>query len=146
MQIIIRNLQKKISVSQKKAKTLIRKVLASERIHRSGEITVCFVDDTQIKELNLWYLGELSATDVISFQTESSKYLLVADIAVSCDTAKRQARIFKTSPLYEVYLYVVHGVLHALGYDDNTDRKRAIMQKKAESILTAAGISVSCDV
>lgn len=87
------------------------------------------------------YLGELCPTDCISFQTVDSKRCLIADIAVSTDTAVRQGRLYKTSALYETYLYVVHGVLHALGYDDNTNRKRALMQKKAETILTAVGIS-----
>ncbi|HPT07853.1 MAG TPA: rRNA maturation RNase YbeY [Candidatus Omnitrophota bacterium] len=142
MQITILNLQKKILINQVKAKTLIRKTLASERVAKRGEITVRFVDDKHIQALNLLYLGELCPTDVISFQTENSQVRLVADIAVSTDTAVRQARVFKTSALYETYLYVVHGVLHALGYDDNTDRKRGIMQKKAEIILATAGISL----
>jgi len=81
------------------------------------------------------YLGRDSSTDVISFDNSSGKWGLLADIVVSTETAVRQSRIFKTAPIYEVYLYVIHGVLHLLGYDDNTARKRKLMQKKAESIL-----------
>jgi probable rRNA maturation factor len=84
--------------------------------------------------LNLLYLGEYAATDVISFSLVNTKKELTGDIAVSGESAIRNARIFKTTPAGELYLYVVHGVLHLLGYDDNTQRNRKIMQEKAKNI------------
>jgi len=92
------------------------------------------MNDKQIRELNLFYLGKCGATDVISFNIVNTKKELVADIAVSTDTAVRNAETFKTTPGYELYLYIVHGILHLLGYDDNTARKRDLMQRKAQEI------------
>ena len=60
---------------------------------------------------------------------------LFADIVISTDRAISNAKIFKTSPLYELYLYVVHGVLHILGYDDKTKKDRLLMRKREESLL-----------
>jgi len=60
---------------------------------------------------------------------------LCADIIVSTDTAVRNAKAYKTSASYELNLYVVHGMLHFLGYDDKTARDRKKMDKKAAQYL-----------
>jgi rRNA maturation RNase YbeY len=88
--------------------------------------------------LNVKYLRKNSATDVIAVDfTGKFKGLsyLLAEIFVSTDTAIANARIFKTSPLYEIYLYLIHGALHLLGYDDKTARQKQIMRKKEKEIL-----------
>jgi len=72
---------------------------------------------------------------VIAFDLSLDKKKILADIAISTDTAIRQAKIFKTSPLYETYLYVVHGVLHIIGYRDATFKQRKLMDEKAHYIL-----------
>ena len=79
--------------------------------------------------MNLEFLHRDQPTDVLAFES--------GEIVVSSDTAIRNARIFKTKPLYELYLYVVHGVLHIIGYDDRTKKQRERMQKKADDILQA---------
>lgn len=86
------------------------------------------------------YLGEYCPTDVIAFDNSAKNAEISADIAVSSDTAIRNARLFRTSPLYELHLYVVHGVLHILGYRDNTAGKRKHMQERAESILLTSNL------
>ena len=141
MKVIIKNLQKKIPISPKKIREVVLRALSSEGKKIPGEITVCFVNDRQITELNLLYLAENNPTDVIAFNNSGNKREVFADIAVSTDTACRNARIFKTTPLYEVYLYIAHGVLHILGFDDNTPRKRKIMENKAAGILSALHIT-----
>jgi rRNA maturation RNase YbeY len=87
--------------------------------------------------------GEITcSTDVIAFDNSLDKRdeTLLGDIAVSTDTAIRNARIYKTTPLYEIYLYVIHGVLHLLGYDDKTQKERKIMQSKADHIISTLSI------
>ncbi len=78
------------------------------------------------------YLGRDTATDVIAFDNSVKKGELLADIAISTDTAIRNARSFKTNPLDEVRLYIIHGVLHLLGYDDNNGRNALIMRERQE--------------
>ena len=93
-----------------------------------GEITLCFVNDAKITELNAKYLKQNLPTDVLAFD-------VTGDIVISTDTAIRNAALFKTSPVYEMYLYVIHGVLHLLGYDDNNVLGRNLMNNKAKLIL-----------
>lgn len=116
--------------------------MASERAQSPGEITVCLVNDQEISRLNAKYLKKNRPTDVIAFSLGDKKSLC-ADIVVSTDTASRQAKIFNTSPSYELYLYIVHGVLHVLGYDDKTTKQSQLMQKKSIRILSALRIAQS---
>jgi probable rRNA maturation factor len=115
-------------------KEIVFKTLKSKRIKKTGEITLCFLNDYQIKKLNWRFRKKNTPTDVLAFGF-SDHGRLCADIAVSTDTALRNARHYGTTPLYETCLYVVHGLLHVLGYQDNSHVQRKIMQEKAESIL-----------
>lgn len=144
MKIIIRDLQKKTRLNPKRIKNLVLKVLSSEGIKRSGEITICFINAKHIQALNLKFLGRNHPTDVIAFKLKETRRELFADIVVSTDAAVVNAREFRTSALEEAYLYVVHGLLHILGYKDNNSKQRRIMQAKAESILTYALKTRSC--
>jgi probable rRNA maturation factor len=141
VKITIKNLQNKIPINLKRIKKAAFKTLFSEGLKKSGEITVCFVNDKEIKELNLLYLGQNKPTDVIAFDNSQNKKEILADIAISTDTAARNAKIFKTTPLYEIHLYVVHGILHILGYADKTAPQRRIMQEKADNILNKLNIN-----
>jgi probable rRNA maturation factor len=137
VKISVLGLQNKIKISPGEIKRAISKTLSAEGRVDSGEINVVFTDDRQIRELTLMYLGRDCPTDVIAFNNSSCRCGFLADIVVSTETALRQSKIFKTTPIYEVYLYVIHGLLHLLGYDDKTARKRKLMQKKAEFILNS---------
>jgi probable rRNA maturation factor len=140
VEINVINLQKKIAVGQKKIKEIIRVTLRLEKVRKPGEITVSLVTDGAIRELNTLYLGRYCPTDVLSFDISRVKNELIADIAVSTDTALDNAKRYRTSPLFEVYLYVIHGLLHVLGYDDVNRKKRKKMQERATSILASLKI------
>jgi probable rRNA maturation factor len=115
----------------------------SNGVKKSGEITVCFVNDEKIRKLNLRYLGKSSSTDVLAFDmsTPQEANSIFADIVVSVDMAIHNASLFKTTPLYELCLYVIHGALHLLGYEDRTIKGRKLMQLKAETILAKLKIN-----
>jgi len=81
------------------------------------------------------YLGSDCPTDVIAFDLSDAGGGFSADLAISTDTAVRNARIFKTCVTYEVYLYVIHGILHLLGFRDSTDRQKKLMEEKANQII-----------
>lgn len=135
MNITILNLQKKVFIRAPEIKKAVLRSLSLEGVKKSVNLNVLFCSDKEIKELNLLYRGRLTSTDVLSFENFSDERLIVADIAISTDTAIRNAKIYKTSPVYEVYLYVIHGLLHLLDYDDKTAKERDRMQQRAESIL-----------
>jgi len=137
LKIIIKNYQKKIPVNPKRIKKAILNVLSCERVNKPGEISVCFVDDTEIIRLNKRYCKKCSATDVLSFDITDplDKKHLFADIAISSDTAWRNSGIFKTTPGYELRLYVIHGILHLVGYDDQSPTQRKLMRRKEKKYV-----------
>jgi probable rRNA maturation factor len=133
--VSILNLQKKIPVGKLlllKIKTVVRGTLLSEEARGDREVSVCLVDGKVMKNLNRKYFGKNNPTDVIAFNT--------GDIAVSTDAAIINARIFKTTPVYELLLYVAHGVLHILGYDDKTIQERKTMENKAKNIIAGSAV------
>ena len=132
MKISVKNLQKKLPVSQKEVKELVRKILAGEKRMECGYINICFVDDGLIREFNARFLKENSSTDVLAFNLndKGADKILLADIMISSDTAINNARKFNTDPGYELMLYIAHGVLHILGYDDKNKTLRKKMRKK----------------
>ncbi len=111
--------------------------MSSEGLRKSGELTISFVGDEKIKGFNKKYRGHNKPTDVLAFDASIpiDRGTIFADIMVSVDTAIRNARIFKTTPLYELYLYVIHGFLHLLGYSDKTKKQRNVMHEKEQRYL-----------
>ncbi|OGX18212.1 MAG: rRNA maturation RNase YbeY [Omnitrophica WOR_2 bacterium RBG_13_44_8b] len=135
MKIIIKNFQNKIPVSPARMKQLILKALSCEGTKKSGEITVTILSDKRMRALNLKYLHRDEPTDVLAFDLSAKPRTLIADIIVSSDTAVRNAGIYKTTPSYELNLYLIHGVLHLLGFDDNAPKGARIMRAKEEKYV-----------
>jgi len=160
MKIIIKNLQNKVLLYPTRIKKLISDILKGERVKESGCINICFVNNTLIKKFNIKFLKNNSSTDVLAFNlsdwTEEhglpsvtrpyrigryaplrsrqshrkNNKVLLADIMISTETAITHARKFKTTPNYELMLYVAHGILHVLGYDDRNNTEAKLMRKK----------------
>ena len=142
MKIIIKNFQKKIPIYPTRIKRTALKTLSSEGIKKTVEITICFVGSRRIRELNRKYHKRDINTDVLAFDLsrKDKKGHLAADIVISTDEAAKNAGIFKTSTAYELNLYVIHGILHLLGYDDLSKQKLAVMRKRQESIIKKIGL------
>ncbi|MFH1063256.1 MAG: rRNA maturation RNase YbeY [Candidatus Omnitrophota bacterium] len=137
--INIKNLQKKIKVNTLKLKTLANKVLKHQGVN-SGELSVLLVDDSQISDLNKRYLNKNSATDVLAFRMSDGKYgkinpEILGDVVLSVDTAKAQACQLKVSVESEINLYLIHGILHLLGFCDKTKSGFKQMKKIQEELM-----------
>lgn len=132
MKITIKNLQNKLLISPVKIKKLILNVLKGEGIKESGYINICFADDPLIKKFNLKFLKTNSSTDVLAFNLNNNleNKILLADIMISTDTAIKNSRKFNTKPEYELMLYLAHGILHILGYDDRDKTQKKQMREK----------------
>ena len=91
------------------------------------EVTIAFVDDEAMTELNKKFRNKRKTTDVLTFPADdsynepSAKGRPLGDIVISVDQARRQAADEKHSLATEVRYLVVHGLLHALGYDHEAD-------------------------
>ncbi len=103
-----------------------RAILQDHQV-QTGSLSIAVVDDPTIHELNRRYLEHDYATDVLSFPLESGESHLEGEVIVSLDTARRQAEQWGWTTEDELLLYVVHGVLHLVGYDDHDPTKRAEM-------------------
>lgn len=134
MEIAIKNFQHKISINPKDIKKLILNILTLEHAKGYREITACFVTDSQIQRLNKTYSQKNAATDVLAFVMDVAGYN-VGDIIISTDTAARNALAYKTSQENETRLYLIHGLLHLLGYRDHTLRQKELMRKKEKQYL-----------
>ena len=91
------------------------------------EVSIAFIDDVAMTELNKKFRGKKKTTDVLTFPADdsynepSASGKPLGDIVISVDQARRQAADEKHSLATEVRYLVVHGLLHALGYDHETD-------------------------
>lgn len=114
-----------VEVSVADVEAAVRAALAAQTLGSpdGAEISVTFLDDAAIASLNKRWLDREGATDVISFGLGSAP--LVADVYVSVETARRNAVRFGVEPREELLRLVVHGVLHAAGYDHPEDEGRA---------------------
>ena len=90
------------------------------------------MDNPLIKRFNAKFLKTNRVTDVLAFNSSNTKIkkVILADIMISTDAALNQAPSFKTTPDHELLLYVTHGLLHILGYDDQTLNQTKLMRKK----------------
>lgn len=121
--------------------------LAQQAAADGAALTLLLADDGYLRELNRQYRGEDSPTDVLSFPAgepvpgfpDVVNYL--GDIAISVDQANRQAEAKGHSPIAELQLLAVHGVLHLLGYDHLDDGQRASMWAEQGAILSELGLA-----
>jgi len=83
------------------------------------ELSIVLVSDPQIKRLNKLYRNKDKPTDVLSFPIgeKVNGWLILGDIVISVDTAKRQAQELGHSLEEEIKRLLVHGLVHLLGYD-----------------------------
>ena len=149
-----------ISDNQKKVKIpsglrlLVRRcctaTLVNEDFQGSAEVNVTFVDDDQIRELNLQYRKKDASTDVLSFPMgEEGKFdknpdtdaYVLGDIVISLERAEAQAEKFGHSLQREVSFLTVHSMLHILGYDHEAGGMEAMrMREREETVLGALGL------
>ena len=98
-------------LSRREIAAFARRVLRAAR-GSIDELSIAFVDDAAMRALNRKFRHENKTTDVLTFPDE---------IVISLDQARRQARDERHSLATEVRYLIAHGVLHALGYDHETD-------------------------
>ena len=153
VKVYITNKQKDIRIPTG-TRLLIRRcchaVLDMENMTGSAEVSVSFLNNKQIKELNAEYRNIEKETDVLSFPLgENGVYdtspetgaIMLGDIAISVEKAQEQAEIYGHSFSREIGFLTVHSVLHLLGYDHEAAGIEAMkMREKEEEVLTKLGL------
>ena len=134
--ISVLNRQRRLAVNSRPLETFAQRAVIeclklpqrkSGVLNELREINVILVSDKRIAEIHRKFMNEPSATDVITFQH--------GEIVISVETAKRQARQYRTTVQNELRLYIVHGLLHLCGFDDKTPKGTAEMMRLQERIV-----------
>ncbi len=153
VKVSITNRQKKVKLPSG-LRLLVRRacnaVLTAEKFAGPAEVSVTFVDNEQIQELNAEYRGKDISTDVLSFplgengkfdkNRETGAYVL-GDVVISAEKAVLQAEIYGHSLQREIAFLTVHSMLHILGYDHVAGGMEQVrMREKEETIMLQLGL------
>lgn len=143
LRVRIANRQERLPIDAARLRGAVERVWEAERdgsTAAQAEITVAIVDDAAIAKLHQQFLGDPDPTDVLTFVMEDTPRKLEADVVVSADTAQSRAGEFGWNAADELLLYVVHGVLHLVGYDDTTPERLRAMREAETRLLAEFGL------
>jgi len=98
-------------------------------------INYIFTSDAHLHKINKEYLNHNTFTDVITFDQSTEKNLVEADIFLSIDRIKQNAKTLNLSFREELSRVMIHGVLHLLGFKDKTEIEKQEMRKKENHYL-----------
>jgi probable rRNA maturation factor len=136
--IQIANQQAHLPLDPRLLRRAVRSVLRGAGVSKA-RISLAAVDDETIARLNWKYLRHRGPADVLSFVLDQSDGL-EGEVIVGAQTAVRTAPQYGWPPHDELLLYVIHGTLHLVGYDDTSPALRAEMQKREGEVLGKLGI------
>lgn len=151
MELIIDNRQDKFEIEKdliEKIEKIINECLDYENFENDYEVSLSFVENSEIKELNKNFRGIDKVTDVLSFpMIDENDFEIelpeksLGDIVISLDKAFEQSKEYNHSFFREVCFLVCHSTFHLLGYDHDTEENTKIMRAKEEYILNKLGIT-----
>lgn len=147
------NKQRKIRVASKKVVSRIKKIVTFlyatkdkniSKITNTNpiflSISVIFIGDKKMKELNFKYRGKNSVTDILSFpylENEPAGNLFLGEIIINPKKVLSQAKQYNETFWQELDRILVHGILHLIGYDHEiSDSEAKKMRKLEQKILT----------
>lgn len=152
VRVIIDNKQKDVKIPTG-LRMLIRRccnaVLRLEGFTDPAEISVTFVNNEQIREMNKQYRNKDAATDVLSFPmgengvydiNHSTGAKILGDIVISMEKVVEQADRFGHSIEREAGYLTAHSMLHLLGYDHEEGLEKVHMREKEEQVMTQLGL------
>ena len=137
MRVAVQDSQHLVPIRRAKVRRIAEKTLNHFRVGREACLNILFLDDFHMSELHRRFLGKRGPTDVLAFSMQEGKPLkgdafLLGDIAISTETALRHARRFRSTVEEELQLYVIHGILHLLGYEDHGVARLKMRRKEKE--------------
>ena len=140
MKIQIENKQTKIEIQRRKIRSTVLKLLNIMDC-TNKELSISFVDDKTIQQLNNHYLQRDHSTNVLSFSLQEGEYgninpNILGDIVISAETAQRDAAKGDLSLSEEIDLLIIHGLLHLLGFNhENTTKAQTTKMQIKEREL-----------
>jgi len=140
MKIQIENKQNKIKIAKRDIRNTTMKLLKYLNC-TDKEISISFVDDKAIQQLNYQYLERNKPTNVLSFSLQEGEFSninpqILGDIVISVDTAQQEASLRNFTFDQEIDFLIIHGLLHLLGYNhENTTKEETRKMKRKEKKL-----------
>jgi probable rRNA maturation factor len=140
MKIQIENKQKLYKISKRKIRLSVTNLMKCLNC-QDKEVSISFVDDLIIRELNKQYLGRNKPTNVLSFSLQEGEFSginphVLGDIVISTETASSDAVKGKLTFSQEIDFLIIHGLLHLLGYNhENTSREETEKMQNMEKLL-----------
>jgi rRNA maturation RNase YbeY len=119
---------------RRRLKNFINSLIVKEKKNLVN-LNYVFCNDKALLEINRKYLGHSFYTDVITFDLSSSPKVILADIYISGDRIKENAKSLKLSLKEELHRVMLHGLLHLCGYNDKTEVQKKLMTKKEDFYL-----------
>jgi probable rRNA maturation factor len=118
----------------KKITNNVLKLVLEEKGRAGAEVSIVFVDDGEMRNLNRNFRGINKSTDVLAFPMNDGKFAninpqLLGDVVISVPTARKQGEANGSSLERELSILLIHGVLHLLGYDHQSAREEATMRE-----------------
>ena len=104
-------------------------------------LTIVLTDDAQLRALNLQFRGKNKPTNVLSFPAQTNGEHYLGDVAIAYGVSAAEALSSGRKLADHATHLAVHGVLHLLGYDHETNRQAKIMEPLETKILAALGIA-----
>ncbi len=132
-------------------KSLATFVCAREGAGDTWEIAILLTGDEQIRTLHAQFLGVNESTDVMTFPRVPAGYpspdpeVMGGDIVISVERAAAQARQYGVTFEYELLFLIAHGVLHLLGWPDDSDDPRKRMLQHQDDLIAAFTVARQMD-
>jgi probable rRNA maturation factor len=117
LELVLLNRQRRQRIDRRRLFRVLQG--AASALSVSGELALVFAGDRALRRLNRDYRGKDAATDVLSFP--GSRETGLGDVVISVETAARNARRLGRTTPQELDVLALHGFLHVLGYDHETD-------------------------
>ena len=129
----------------------VESILVGEGVDQDASLAVTFIDAADIADLNERFMGKSGSTDVLSFPIEDAHPghppvgdpggppLALGDIFICTDVVATHADEYGVSFDQELYLMIVHGVLHVLGWDHQSDTDAEAMEERESKHLMSVG-------
>lgn len=147
MEVYIDNRQDKLEIDDELIELIEKTMSETLKIEDKSldcEISLSFVDNNEIKNLNREYRNVDSSTDVLSFPMEDDFALnhisILGDIVISLEKALSQSKEYGHSFNREMAYLTAHSMLHLLGYDHIEEDDKSIMRNKEKQIMKSLGI------
>lgn len=141
MQYYIDNRQSKYEITSETEELIQKVILESlkvEGLDDNYEVSISFVENSEIRDLNNQYRNVDSDTDVLSFPMEDEFDYgtpLLGDIIISVEKADEQSREFGHSLQREIAYLTCHSMFHLLGYDHMNDEEKNEMRNKEKQVM-----------